>query len=203
MAKTRSEQKRKAILHAALSAFREDGAQQTSMDKIAELANVSKRTIYNHFPSKEALIASLLAELWQNIAHLVVPEQLASLDWNEQLEQLLYSEIELLSSPEYIDLARVVMGHYLFRPQDLAEISQQKLAQQTQLSIWLEEQVNQQTLMITNVEEATAQLHSLVKGQCFWPQILGFKPMLTACQKNTLAQKTAAFFLNNYRRHLP
>ncbi|MFA0698755.1 TetR/AcrR family transcriptional regulator, partial [Vibrio sp. 10N.222.49.C9] len=49
MKKTRSELKREAILTAAKQSFLEFGVKNTSMDKLASLANVSKRTVYNHF----------------------------------------------------------------------------------------------------------------------------------------------------------
>ena len=62
--KTRSELKREAIVSAAKAAFQEFGVKDSSMDKIAEMAAVSKRTVYNHFPSKEELVMHLLRELW-------------------------------------------------------------------------------------------------------------------------------------------
>jgi len=58
--KTRSELKREAIIEAARRAFEEFGVQGTSMDKLAEMAGVSKRTVYNHFASKEELYAAVL-----------------------------------------------------------------------------------------------------------------------------------------------
>ena len=46
--------KRLAILDGAIRVFIENGYETSSMDRIAEAAGVSKRTVYNHFPSKEA-----------------------------------------------------------------------------------------------------------------------------------------------------
>jgi TetR/AcrR family transcriptional regulator of autoinduction and epiphytic fitness len=63
--KSRSQQKREDILNAALKTFKEQGVQATSMDQLAETANVSKRTVYNHFDSKETLVLSLLHEMWE------------------------------------------------------------------------------------------------------------------------------------------
>ena len=53
--------KRKTILDAAMAAFRDDGYESASMDRIAELAGASKRTVYNHFGSKEALFQAIAA----------------------------------------------------------------------------------------------------------------------------------------------
>ena len=53
--RTRTERKRCAILEAAAEEFQANGFEGTSMDRVAERAGVSKRTIYNHFENKEAL----------------------------------------------------------------------------------------------------------------------------------------------------
>src|SRR6476620_2706926 len=60
-----TDRKRAAILDAAMAEFRQAGYAATSMDKVAASAGVSKRTVYNHFPSKEALFAQILEQLWQ------------------------------------------------------------------------------------------------------------------------------------------
>ncbi|WP_154179378.1 TetR/AcrR family transcriptional regulator [Vibrio furnissii] len=198
MKKTRSALKREAILSAAMAAFREFGAQSTSMDKIAAMAQVSKRTVYNHFASKEMLVMTLLADLWKATANLMDPDQLASLPLNEQLEQLLLSEIEILASSEYLDLARVVLGHYLYRPEELTQHSEQMAMKETQLARWLTHQGDAKRLTIEDIELANIQLHSLIKGSCFWPQILGLKPSLTEAQRRKLAQQSAQFFLSYY-----
>ena len=62
--KTLSERKRESILDAAKRAFLAHGVQGTSMDKLAEMADVSKRTVYNHFSNKEELVLQMLSELW-------------------------------------------------------------------------------------------------------------------------------------------
>ena len=45
--------KRLAVLDGAVRVFIESGYEASSMDRIAEEAGVSKRTVYNHFASKE------------------------------------------------------------------------------------------------------------------------------------------------------
>jgi TetR/AcrR family transcriptional regulator len=54
--------RRRAILEAAKTVFFEKGFTATTMDQIAEVAEVSKGSLYLHFPSKEELYASLLLE---------------------------------------------------------------------------------------------------------------------------------------------
>lgn len=57
-----TDKKRKDILQAAIQEFREQGFPAARVNRIAELAEVSKRTLYKHFESKEALFGAILAE---------------------------------------------------------------------------------------------------------------------------------------------
>ena len=65
-------ERRAAILDAAMEVFAERGYHVASLDEIARTADVSKALIYEHFPSKQALWASLLdtqvAEVFRRLA---------------------------------------------------------------------------------------------------------------------------------------
>lgn len=51
---------RRRILENAYRLFYSEGFQRAGVDALAEAAGVTKRTVYNHFPSKDALIAAVL-----------------------------------------------------------------------------------------------------------------------------------------------
>jgi AcrR family transcriptional regulator len=51
---------RRSILEAAYELFYRKGFSRVSVDEIAELAKVTKRTLYYHFESKDELLASML-----------------------------------------------------------------------------------------------------------------------------------------------
>jgi AcrR family transcriptional regulator len=53
---------RHRILEAAYRLFYRQGFLRSGVDAVAEAAGVTKRTLYNHFPSKDALMAAVLAE---------------------------------------------------------------------------------------------------------------------------------------------
>src|SRR5580692_11123414 len=54
------ERKRAAIVAAARQAFLENGYTQASMDRIAESAQVSVKTIYRHFENKDELFSAVM-----------------------------------------------------------------------------------------------------------------------------------------------
>jgi AcrR family transcriptional regulator len=76
------EERRTAILDAALAAFSERGYHATSLDDVAGEAGVSKALIYEHFASKQELYADLIArnarELTQRVAGALVGVELES-----------------------------------------------------------------------------------------------------------------------------
>jgi AcrR family transcriptional regulator len=60
--------KRDAILGAARLVFGEQGYSRTSIDAIAARANVSTRTIYNHFDGKDSLFSAVLESSAREVA---------------------------------------------------------------------------------------------------------------------------------------
>ena len=60
MARPRSTEAHQKVLLAALQLFCERGIESASMDSIARASGVSKATIYNHWPDKEALLLEVV-----------------------------------------------------------------------------------------------------------------------------------------------
>ena len=63
----RNSGKRELILEAATQLFLDRGFHAVGVDTIAEAAGVVKMTLYNHFPSKDALIAAVLEKRSQDV----------------------------------------------------------------------------------------------------------------------------------------
>src|SRR5260370_23618141 len=108
-----TDRKRAAIIAAAIEEFRAAGFEATSMDRIAARAGVSKRTVYNHFPGKEALFAAILQQLW-NASHAAeAPAYRADQPLRAQLLQFLSRKLSLLNDEAFLSLARVAIaaGH--------------------------------------------------------------------------------------------
>lgn len=56
----KKERTRQTIVDAALALFQKQGFETTTMEQIAEEADIAKGTLYNHFPSKEAIIGEYM-----------------------------------------------------------------------------------------------------------------------------------------------
>lgn len=65
----RSINKRTAMLDAGIAELAEQGLAGASMESIAGRAEVSKRTLYKHFPSKDAVFEAVLLLLIEGSSH--------------------------------------------------------------------------------------------------------------------------------------
>lgn len=57
-------EKRASILAAAMALFTEMGYRSTSLARVAEVADVSKATLFKQFPTKDALFTAIVLERW-------------------------------------------------------------------------------------------------------------------------------------------
>jgi AcrR family transcriptional regulator len=69
---------RQRILDAASELFYRDGINATGVERLAAESSVSKRTLYQHFPSKTAVVEEYLRSIEQGVADSVLPDAEAS-----------------------------------------------------------------------------------------------------------------------------
>jgi len=196
---TRSELKRQAIINAAKQAFQELGVQGTSMDELAARAQVSKRTVYNHFASKEALVMYLIGELWQQATQSPGCDYSPNRDLHSQLRSLLELEIQTICNPQYIELNRMAFDYFFHQPEALRKEMEKFKAYETGVQRWIKSAVADGRLSQLDLEIASGQIHNLIKGSCFWPQLLQLSGPLTPAEQEALAERTAEMFLSRYQ----
>src|SRR3954471_24775417 len=92
-----TDRKRDAIVQAAIVEFRANGFEATSVDKVAARAEVSKRTLYNHFPSKDELFAEILRVLWHTSSSQMELPYRTDAPLREQLLVLAMQKMTLLA----------------------------------------------------------------------------------------------------------
>lgn len=65
---------RQRILDAALRLFYQEGINPTGVERLASEASVSKRTLYQHFPSKTAVVEEYLRSIQQGVGDPIKPD---------------------------------------------------------------------------------------------------------------------------------
>jgi TetR/AcrR family transcriptional regulator of autoinduction and epiphytic fitness len=193
-----TDRKRAAIIDAAVSEFRQSGYAATSMDRIAATAGVSKRTVYNHFPSKEALFAQILELMWERSTEGVDLVYRKDRPLREQLLELLDQKLQLLRDENFAELARVAIAAGIHSPELAQELVSRMGDREEGLTTWIRAAAADGRLKTSDPLFAALQMHALVKGFAFWPQIALGQPPLTAAQQKQVAERAVDMFLACY-----
>ena len=108
------------------------------------------------------------------------------------------SEIEVMCDQNYLDLVRVAFGYFFYKPEALEEEVNRLASQETALLRWLRAASDDGRLDIDDPDFAAVQLHGLVKGSCFWPQVLGMAPIPERDEQRRVAEEAVKMFLARY-----
>ncbi|MHB9833589.1 TetR/AcrR family transcriptional regulator [Paraburkholderia terrae] len=193
-----TDRKRAAVIEAAIDEFRAAGFDATSMDRIAARASVSKRTVYNHFPSKEALFAAILQQLWDASKAGDAPGYREDQPLRPQLIELLAQKLRLLNDEAFMSLARVAIAAGIHSPERARDMVARIGEREEGLTVWIRAAAADGRLDTPDPAFAAQQLHGLVKGFAFWPQVTMGQPSLTADEQKTVAESSADMFLARY-----
>ena len=108
--------KRDDILTAAITVFLEEGLKGARMERIADEASVSKRTLYKHFGDKNALLEAIHALVLTRLSNIAVPAFDATLDLKAQLRVALLAYIKQMATPDFVRHAQVLLGEFIRDP---------------------------------------------------------------------------------------
>ena len=187
----RSEAKREAIIATATRVFLAGGYAAASMDGIATEADVSKRTVYNHFPTKRDLFRAVVGRLYESLieADSGVPSE--HLPPQQGLPKFAVRLLAYLRRAEVQALLRLVIAEHHRFP----ELSQDFFAggkgpAVAMLVRYLAVQASQGRLAIPDPARAAAEFLGAVKEGCFWPAMLGLP---TDDDDAVIASAVAAF----------
>ena len=193
-----TDRKRAAVLAAAVSEFRAKGFDSTSMDRIAEVAGVSKRTVYNHFSSKEVLFEAMVHQLKQRCAATAEFAYAPDVPLDEQLAEIARSVIAINASEDFQDLARVILARFLHAP----ELAQRLIGEAEEFSTgvanWIRAACQAGQLEVSSADRAAKQFKGLLNAFTFWPQVMGREPAVLERERDEIVHSTVRMFLDHY-----
>jgi TetR/AcrR family transcriptional regulator of autoinduction and epiphytic fitness len=193
-----TDRKREAIVQAAIAEFRDNGFEVTSMDRIAARAEVSKRTVYNHFPSKEELFSEMLHRLWSTAATQADANYKPGVALRDQLRELLDAKMKTLGDSNFIDLARVAIGATIHSP-ERAQTWVSRLNQREEtFTVWVRGAQQDGRLKAVEPVFAASQIHALLKAFAFWPQVTLNEPLLAPDKQREVVESALDLFLGWY-----
>ncbi|MEX0286483.1 MAG: TetR/AcrR family transcriptional regulator [Paracoccaceae bacterium] len=165
-----SESKRENIVTAAILEFREQGFLGANMTRIAKRADVSSRTLYKHFESKDALFSEI-SDIMIERNHCMEPVPYdPQRDFAEQLKDALWRYMDVITDETAIGLNRMVLSE-LIRDLDRSR----KFFAETETHDYpikrlIAEAMEAGVIHKEDPAYATDQLLGLVKSFLYWPE---------------------------------
>lgn len=195
--KTRDKSKKRAeILDAAVLAFTELGFDRASMDYIAEKATASKRTVYNHFASKELLFNAVITRFIQDAAEQKQIKYDADTPLEEQLYRFADLKINLSTSPEQLGFMRMAFGVMITHPEISDQVMENTSTNEDGFQNWLLAAVADKKLKIEDVSVAAEVFWSMFSSSFFWMPLL--QGPVDSERTQRLKEEFVATFLAKY-----
>lgn len=190
--------KRSAILDAAIGEFLANGFDGASMDRIAARAGVSKRTIYDHFSSKDGLVRAIARE------RLPRPEDFAEFDYDPntplepQLTKIGEAILRVLTSDQFVALVRIMVAREVQEPEAPGSAAPDGRERFTASTVqWVEAAARDGRLAVSNPWLAVSQFLGSLQSAAFWPLVLK-RRRLPSQHQDDLVKSSVAMFLDHY-----
>jgi TetR/AcrR family transcriptional repressor of mexJK operon len=195
----KTEAKRRAILDAAATVFRDRGYHATSLALVAASMGSSKATIYNYFPTKAELFSAvLMTDALPAIAAL-----LRHFDdpapFPRQLTEFARAYVHMNASEGAVAIQRLVVAE-----RDLAQTFLQTMQTQPEMRDWpgvrhiFARQQEQGILGAGDVEEMVRQFRALLHGDLPMRLLIGERDSFTPQEMDASADSAVRFFLAAY-----
>ncbi len=192
---TLTQKKKNAIIEAAAQLFLDKGYGNVSMDEIAAQAGVSKRTVYNHFPSKEILFSEIVRFTW-SMYDLPIMHYHEGSDIRQDLINFSHKFLVMLRSERFTKLLRLVMGESGRFPELTALYSESGIRS---LVKTLTDYLASTRKPIEDVPLAAMHYLGMVKEALFWPVMLGIVAQPTVQRDDEVIEKSTDMFLKLYQ----
>ncbi len=197
-----ADEKRSAILDAAVSRFLEFGYDRATLETIAKAAGVSTGTLFKHFPTKAALFGAIMARMWESEpgAERAVP---VAGDPRRGLSDIGRDYARLLRTPGMEALFRVVIAEAPRFPELGRELYERgKAPYLARLEAYLHEEVQSGTLSMngTEISRANREFLGMINDQIFWPRFLVVELVIDEGEVERVVCSAVDTFLARYAR---
>lgn len=159
--------KHQNIIEGAIKVFIENGFDNSSMDRIAEVAGVSKRTIYNHFTSKESLFQAIVADFLKQRDEIKPIKYSKDLSLGVQLKKFAEAELYLINDPIRRGLSKLLTSVFLMDI-DFGKDTRSQYVPQKSFLLWLNSAKEDNKLSFESPELAARIFYGLVEGCMTW-----------------------------------
>ena len=185
------------MLDAAIAEFLKRGYEGASMDEIAAVSGASKRTLYNHFSSKEALFRSLVEEMGKRVSLFSGLKYQPDVPLRAQLSQYAHASARLIQDAETLALFRAVLAEHVRNPGLVASAMEHYWRDEYGFAEWVSAACRDGKLRARSPKRASRQFASLIKGAAVWPVVF-HQDMPTVRETNAAIDEAIEMFLAYY-----
>ncbi len=193
-----ADQKRQAILDAAVTHFLAIGYERTTLEMVAKEANVSTATVYKHFPTKRDLFGGIMARVWEakvNAADLSTEDA----DPEIALRAIGDEYARLLREPQIEALTRVIIAEAPRFPELGEELYRRgKEPYLKQLHVYLQREIDQHRFQIADIPLAARQFLGMINDVIFWPRFLVMGLEISEAELESVVSGAVKTFLARY-----
>ncbi|MEM7117123.1 MAG: TetR/AcrR family transcriptional regulator [Chloroflexota bacterium] len=194
----RKSRKKTAVIKAATEEFLTYGFYGTSMDRIAEAANVSKRTVYDHFPSKEDLFQAIADKILQRIGEMPSHPYAREKPLDEQLLEIGNTFATTITDKGFIKLSRVVIGRFIQTSDSAHRTARAHTRLRQDMLAFFKAGKRDGRLNIANPEQAATKFAGLIKETAFWPAVTVGQAPISSRQRKAVVKSAVDMFLAHY-----
>lgn len=196
--KSVAEQKRQAILDAAIKRFLDIGYERTTLEMVAKEASVSTATVYKHFSTKRGLFGAIMARVWEvkvNAAEL----SCENADPTTTLTAIGQEYARLLRDPQIEALTRVIIAEAPRFPELGEELYRRgKEPYLKQLHIYLQQEIDKNRYQIQDIPLAARQFLGTINDVIFWPRFLVMGLKIDDAEVEYVVSEAVKTFLARY-----
>lgn len=191
--------KRQAILQAAKDLFLELGYDGSSMDAIAQKAEVSKLTVYNHFNDKTQLFSAAIEMACEQR----LPKQFFYVDINSDIQQVLQKLgsvfLQMLYSAEAIKLTHL-MSSMMSSNRELVHLFYHSGPERTRQNMYsLFAEIKQLGLLHIENSQQAADIYVSLLMDCEYDRVIwGVRDIPTIQQIDEIVMQRLSIFFKIY-----
>lgn len=169
------------------------------MDQLALEAKVSKRTVYNHFATKDLLFQAILQRMFDKLSEGSLIRFDASVPVAQQLRKIAADEVAMLSSDAFLRVAKIAILQVMQRPELAQLINNNAMGCKRYFEDFLADACAAKVLQIADIPFASQQFVYQLKAFVFYPLLFGFEKQTKAMQEH-LVDEIVAMFLARYQK---
>jgi TetR/AcrR family transcriptional regulator, regulator of autoinduction and epiphytic fitness len=165
------EEKRMAAVEAAMALFLEQGYDRTSLQQVAQRAELSTGTLFKRFPTKASLFEAIVEQFWK--VEIVSESPLTTGNPRASLRKIGSDYAQRNRRPDMVSIYRLIIAEAPRFP-DLCQMFFDKTRGPylARLETYLASEVKAGTLDIPDIPRASREFLALIGGQAFWPELV-------------------------------